>query len=668
MPVWVHRKDYARYGCIEDVHKAIRSCINLSMMWRDPPSCTLIFVEVVALNLSETIRLVRKLSIPDTTKQFVLALHEPDSDAVVYILAAQNLSLQSAFDAEDLIKEVKPKTVVAQISLSALADIQAEEKDVRNDQANLVPTSSIGVLKRCFIEKISKDHYENFAGRQVLQEIFGVGCYGHFLSAKRAAEEIGSDFMLLESPYDGNEGGHATTCSDNNKDGGQTLGLRIQAINLLPPKVTSVTYFNSKRLCLDDAIKEQMVKMVIPFLELAISKGGQPDSNFEEGSVKDQPKLDYKVPAFAQSFYPLFADLHDIFIDLPSIEKAVVAVQRMLVDINEGKPVNTHTLSNAYIFRIAVESLRIALNDAARCPMERTNKVNPSELEYFELPLEEKAHVLFVHTLRNQAKKFGSIVAIVDTSCLAGLRKHWNTSVPPKVAESINLGSTECYEDDLEHEKVIENMKRNGLLVDKPVVAVSAGATVVLGASSLSKAVPMSTLIKFSMYKIPATLKLSLTQLQRIAIMSLSKFFAVNPFAQVLASAGAKTSAMKVTTSAVKIRSVAHTMIAAAEKTSLLAMRTSFYEIMRSRSVRPIRFAPLAMFGCSMAACTGLLTYGDGIECAAESLPSVPMIASLGRGLQSLHQASMEVRQTNGTKMQEALQSLVHNLKKMRRQ
>ncbi|KAI6699204.1 hypothetical protein NL676_019323 [Syzygium grande] len=96
-----------------------------------------------------------------------------------------------------------------------------------------------------------------------------------------------------------------------------------------------------------------------------------------------------------------------------------------------------------------------------------------------------------------------------------------------------------------------------------------------------------------------------------------------------LASSAAKTSALKVTASAEKIRVVAHGVIASAEKTSLSAMRTAFCEIMRKQRIKPIGFLPWATFGCSVATCTSLLVYGDGIECAAESLPAAPSIASL---------------------------------------
>ncbi|RWW66188.1 hypothetical protein BHE74_00026458 [Ensete ventricosum] len=289
----------------------------------------------------------------------------------------------------------------------------------------------------------------------------------------------------------------------------------------------------------------------------------------------------------------------------------------------------------------------MALNNAARISMERTKKSNSTEIQFFELPSEEKSHVLFVQALRSQAKKLGSVVAIVDAGCLAGLRRHWNTSVPLNVAESTGTCFTKYHDDDLDtnNEKVVENMKRKGLLAERPVVTIGAGATAVLGAASLSKVVPASTFVKLATYKIPAILKLSLAQLQRTATIGLGNILGSSNFlTHGLTSAGAKTSTLKFTASAETIRAMTHTMIASAERTSLLAMRTSFYEIMRRRGVRPVRFAPLATFGSSMVACSALLAYGDGIECAAESLPSIPMIVSLGRGLQSLHRASQEVR------------------------
>lgn len=157
--------------------------------------------------------------------------------------------------------------------------------------------------------------------------------------------------MLLESPY---EKGCTATSLENDKDGGQRYGLHIQTSSLLPGKVTTAIYSSSKRFCLDDALQSQMIRSVIPSLDRIISRQSLSDHNSELEPGKEQPNIRYKVPSFAQSFYPLLADLHDIFIDLPSIAKAMVSVQKMLADINVGQPVNTQTLSNVYIFRIAV--------------------------------------------------------------------------------------------------------------------------------------------------------------------------------------------------------------------------------------------------------------------------------------------------------------------------
>ncbi|KAI3883464.1 hypothetical protein MKW92_005550 [Papaver armeniacum] len=90
-------------------------------------------------------------------------------------------------------------------------------------------------------------------------------------------------------------------------------------------------------------------------------------------------------------------------------------------------------------------------------------------------------------------------------------------------------------------------------------------------------------------------------------------------------------------------------------------MRTVFYEIMRKRRIRPVGFVPWATFGCSIGACAGLLIYGDGIECAVESVPVATRIASLGRGVQNLHEASQVV--ANNTKIREAVQSLLYGSK-----
>ncbi|CAA2985975.1 Hypothetical predicted protein [Olea europaea subsp. europaea] len=133
-----------------------------------------------------------------------------------------------------------------------------------------------------------------------------------------------------------------------------------------------------------------------------------------------------------------------------------------------------------------------------------------------------------------------------------------------------------------------------------------------------------------------------------------------------MGSTALKSSTLKAAVSAEKIRTISHSVIASAEKTSLSAMRTAFYEIMRKRRVRPIGVLPWATFGCSIATCTGLLVYGDGIECVAETFPVAPSVASLGRGIKSLHQAAEAVRQAESSKLQRSIESLLHRFKNVK--
>eukprot|EP00268_Persea_americana_P032803 TRINITY_DN3239_c0_g1_i4.p1 TRINITY_DN3239_c0_g1~~TRINITY_DN3239_c0_g1_i4.p1 ORF type:complete len:641 (-),score=115.16 TRINITY_DN3239_c0_g1_i4:254-2176(-) len=611
--------------------------------------------------------LVYGLSIADQTKQFVFAVRNPETEAVIYLLAAQNLSEQSALDAECLIKEVQPEAVVAQIAPSALSQIQAEENDLTDDNEEIpIPTSAFGVLKRCFINKTGRQQYENIAGGQVLRDIFGVGFYGHFLSAKGAAKDVNATFLCLESSC-------GTTCADSREEadiGNSDTAHILQPSNLLPGNITPAINLSARRFCLSNELQFQTVKSLSSSLALSLSndpKRRSSDSIQGLDSEESNPRCNYKAPSFAQSVYSLLTDLHDIFIDLPAIGKALVYAQKMLTDVDKGDPVDTKLLSEVHNFRIAIEGLRIALNNAARSPVNKMESAHSSNIEFPELSHEEKNHVLIAHALKSQTKKFKSIVVIVDASSLGGLRKHWNTPVPQDIAELDEQYFT-SFENDGEAvtwwRKMLEILP-----ADKPVVAVGAGASAMLGASSLSRVVPMSTFMKLITYKIPAFVKIGLAQTQRTAALALTKV--LGPSKMVvpgLASSGVKTSALKVAASTEKIRVAAHSVIASVERTSFQIMRTTFYEIMRRRRGRPTGFTPWTAFGCSVTTCAGLLVYGDGIECAAESAPAAPRIACLGRGLKSLHQASQEVGQTNSAKIHEAIKSLMYSVKKIKHQ
>ncbi|KAK2434869.1 hypothetical protein QL285_019980 [Trifolium repens] len=180
----------------------------------------------------------------------------------------------------------------------------------------------------------------------------------------------------------------------------------------------------------------------------------------------------------------------------------------------------------------------------------------------------------------------------------------------------------------------------NWTLSDRPAVAVGAGATAVLGVSSLTK---VATL------KIPASLKIVLSQMQKLLSVAVGS---------------SKVMAPGFATSRVVTRSV----IASAENTGFSAMTTSFYEIMRKRKMQRVGFLPWATFAGSVGTCTGLFLYGDGIECTIESLPAARSIASLGRGIQNLREASQVVMQTDGARVQKLIESLVNRIRKARDQ
>ncbi|VAH49008.1 unnamed protein product [Triticum turgidum subsp. durum] len=612
-------------------------------------------------DLGASARLVRTLAVPEETKQFVFAIREPETQGLLYILAAQNLSEQSALDAGHLIRAVRPRAVITQVAHTEVEDVLIEEQCLAEGGAGGVPASPLQVIKRCITEKKSKDHYVKSAACQVLREIFGVGFYGHLLAAKRAAEETESHFLLLGSPYEkncnagGSSNGNST--DDNSAPQSQTScslpqsamddksGLQLQSNCLLPKNATSAVSSHVRKICLVDDYGGQLMKSLASTANLLLSQAISSYAVAECRLSECKPADRYEPPLFAQTVYPLLSDLYEIFVEIPSIGKAMASAQMLLTQVHKGKPVCSEMLSDVYVFGIAIEALRICLNNAGRRRINTRDNHSLEKLDFAELPSEEKCHILLVQALRSQLREFGSVVAVVDASCLAGIRRHWNTPVPSEITQLAgscfnHYGNKVESENESDNSEVpLDSTDKKSWIAEKPVVAVGAGGTAILGFSSLSKTI----------------------QLQRHAGIVLSKLLSHG-----VVGAGSKSSALQFTASAEKIRAVTHTVISSVERTSLLAMRTSFYEIMQKRQKhnRPFRIAPWATFGFSLVACAGLLKHGDGIECAAEAAPSVPMIASLGRGLESLRVTSEETRQTRSQNVKEALLTLLRSLKK----
>jgi hypothetical protein len=369
------------------------------------------------------------------------------------------------------------------------------------------------------------------------------------------------------------------------------------------------------------------------------------DSVSEVGLVEIQPTTSYNTPAFAESIYPLLDELNGIFSewrkdamfsDLPSTGNALAHAQKMLLDVSRGEVLHTKSVSEVYTFRIAVEGIRTVLNNEGMQPIGEKGVSMSKKIEFSELPDDDKSEVLFAQAIRSQTDKFKTIVAVVDASALAGIRKHWDTPLPSEAKDIVG----ELIMDSEGKGVSLNHGDMNWMLSERPAVAVGAGATAVLGVSSLTKVVTL---------KIPASLKIVLSQMQKLLSVAVGSSKVVTP--------GFATS-----------RVVTRSVIASAENTGFSAMTTSFYEIMRKRKMQRVGFLPWATFAGSVGTCTGLFLYGDGIECAIESLPAARSIASLGRGIQNLREASQAVMQTDGARVQKLIESLVNRIRKARDQ
>ncbi|KAL6127942.1 hypothetical protein ACLB2K_071303 [Fragaria x ananassa] len=152
-------------------------------------------------DLRVSYELVQKLPIPEDTKRYVYAVREPETESVIYILCVQNYSEWSAWDAEVLIREIKPDAVIVKNDVSYLKELKLQERMLSHlSIENPVPVSSFEVVKRCFKEELRVERYNKLAQKCVLREILGVDCGGHWFAANRAAQDVGLSRLLLGAP------------------------------------------------------------------------------------------------------------------------------------------------------------------------------------------------------------------------------------------------------------------------------------------------------------------------------------------------------------------------------------------------------------------------------------------------------------------------------------
>jgi hypothetical protein len=360
------------------------------------------------------------------------------------------------------------------------------------------------------------------------------------------------------------------------------------------------------------------------------------------------------APDFAKPLYPYLTALYEIY-KTPAFDHALQCTRTMLYDVEAGREVNSQDLLEACRFRLAVEMLRVQGN--ASIPFFSNTVRKETEADFSALSYENKCNALLAQSLQQQAAKSGTVVAIMDVNRVAGIWQHWTTPVP----EEVSSLTSECYitmtnaEEGSLFGKLLSTPNQHTMAADgsqeaMAVVMVGAGAAAAVSVLYLPKlAAPLSPLVKLAILKVSTGMKLGYLSMQRSLALAVMKGF--SPVAKVLVPSMKASTVKSVTVSAAKTaitaeqsRATAQSVVALAQKSTLSAVRTSFYSLMRWNQGKPVGRSPWLLFGSCAAAGSGILLFGDRIESAIGAVPLAPTMAKLGRGLESLSQASQSAK------------------------
>ncbi|CAM6093437.1 unnamed protein product [Calypogeia fissa] len=621
-------------------------------------------------DLLESQRRKSSLNLEPSTSQFVLALSSSRApEKVVYVLSVEKLSERSIGDIHRLVAAVNPSSVVAFVDAQYLTGVVEEGKLLESPEGFEVPTSYFDLIRNCFLEKIKAGVYESRARLKVLISIFGTTFYGNVLAARRASEETQAVFEYLCIPStatssfsvdkgDEVDGGASEGEAGGSKESSYAHRFLTLLSGLLgrndsehltgvPTRVTTSPYLTlpSEEL----AYLAPNVASSVPSKLSAVSISPAHSSGDISSSANNLSEVsDDCCPSFAAPFYPLFLDLHQLFAQSPGVNEALKFSRKVLDSVERGDGVDHEDLSRARLFRVAVESVRLCWNSFVR----QERRVSSRPADFTQLPFEEKCQALLAHALQDQAQKFNTVVAIVDSSMVPGVRRHWNTPIPPEVAAYAEY----CFVDQ-EVEENGEGSKTFKILDNpetKAAVVVSAGAVAAAGLISLPHWASVPTFMKVFSFKVPTVLKLVFFQLKRQAFVSSATpasnlMMPALKAAGLVPSSGAKAMILKSIATAEKAKAVAHGVVGAVEKASLQAIRTAFYSLMRNRQTNNLGPRPWLVLGGCLTAAAGVLLYGEEVEHAIGILPSAPAVIRLGRGLEKLEQASGKVDDYEGS-------------------
>lgn len=587
---------------------------------------------------------MKKLGLPESTSQFVLALRPKDApESVVYFLSSLYFSEKAVSDVRELIAATQPKAVVALVDLESISSFREEEKFA--SESFQVPTSIFGVIK----ENIERDPkvvpYNSRARIELSKSIFGVGAYGHILEAKESAAKVNATFRYVDFPYrsspdhydpaepspessehDGDPPSHAVNPSR------VTHGLRNFAAE------TPLHELHSWRESCSAALAQMLDQN-------RSSSAAPPAATSTDASEVPAEKEEERVPPFAVPFVGLFRALSGLF-KTQQLGEAHARAAKLFHDVEKGHEVDPHDLLEVCRYRVAVEMGRVWMNNMIRKPASTIPTRTAAEFQ--NLSYQEQCNALLAQSLQKEAREHGTVVAVIDVNRIPGIRKQWNQQLPEDVIPLID----ECYisVDEVEEVNFLETLLPESMKHKKPesshekkaAVVVGAGAAAAVGLAYLPNwAAPLVPLLKFGSAKAGTLLKIGFLNSKRAVALSVAKGV---PAAASKASAAKSASALKAAVTAEKAQAAAQGLVSGIQRQALQAIRTSFYSAMRGTQNKQMRRSAWYIFGGSVVAGVGMLAYGDKVERTLGSVSYAPDVAALGRGIQSVSEAESRMK------------------------
>ena len=243
-------------------------------------------------------------------------------------------------------------------------------------------------------------------------------------------------------------------------------------------------------------------------------------------------------------------------------------------------------------------------------------------------------------------------MAVVDVNRISGIRQQWNQQIPEDLIPLID----ECYisMDEVEEMNFFETLfsteamksdHREASQETKAAVVVGAGAAAAVGIAYLPNwAAPLSPIIKLVSAKAGTLLKIGFLNSKRALAVTVAKGIpAASNVLPATAAKSASASAVKAAISAEKAQLAAQGLTAGLQRQTFNAIRTSFYSAMRGGQSKQFNRGAWVLFGGSLVAGTGMLLYGEEVERTIGSVAYAPTVAKLGRGLESLSEATHQI-------------------------